>query len=448
VKKTFRLLSFNKTQQSGFFFYRGIILRKIIFFSVLLFVVSFVLLLSPKSVFAVCGNYDPIAGACFERGTGNIIGDYSVCEDCRWDVGGQQVCCENLNECVTGGGKTCGSSEDPPEDPPCSSPNSCVTETDCPDGRIVAGYSCPSSPPNLVCCAQEEAEPPPPTLSCAHVCYNQGSCPEGTEPRTGTCPGSRTCCTPMDCYDNPDNVWHTGAHTYFDGCIDFLIGLPLCNAIMCNEVPGGPNDDITCGWPEEACVPHEPEVPSDEVCGTIRQDSNTGEITCRDEEGLKISPWDNCSEYDCDPEDWECRNAIPIGGECCVFIVDCSNYDRWKWELIAKSKVFCVDDDPNVRTDDPSSGKIATAIGCIPVTTNPALARFLLSWGIGMGGGIAFILIVSAGFMMITAAGDPQKFKAGKELLVAAVSGLALLVFSVLLLRFIGHDVLVIPGFS
>ena len=89
---------------------------------------------------------------------------------------------------------------------------------------------------------------------------------------------------------------------------------------------------------------------------------------------------------------------------------------------------------------------IDSAIGCIPFNDITSFSSFFLTWGIGIGGGIAFILMVYAGFMIITSAGNPQRLEAGKELLTSAISGLLLLVFSVFILRIVGVDILKIPG--
>jgi hypothetical protein len=86
---------------------------------------------------------------------------------------------------------------------------------------------------------------------------------------------------------------------------------------------------------------------------------------------------------------------------------------------------------------------INTAIGCIQALGSPE--QFLsdvLRWAVGIGGGIAFLLMVYAGFMIMTAAGNPERLKAGQELLTSAIAGLILLVFSVFILKFIGVDIL------
>ena len=47
-----------------------------------------------------------------------------------------------------------------------------------------------------------------------------------------------------------------------------------------------------------------------------------------------------------------------------------------------------------------------------------------------------------AGFQIMTSSGNPERLRAGQELLTSAVAGLILLVFSVFILRTIGIDIL------
>lgn len=101
---------------------------------------------------------------------------------------------------------------------------------------------------------------------------------------------------------------------------------------------------------------------------------------------------------------------------------------------------------------------INTAFGCIRlfdanvITTGGAdisvFLSWILTWAIGLGGGIAFLLIIWAGFMIMTSSGDPERLKAGQELLTSAIMGLIMLIFSLFILEFIGVDILDIPGFG
>lgn len=93
-----------------------------------------------------------------------------------------------------------------------------------------------------------------------------------------------------------------------------------------------------------------------------------------------------------------------------------------------------------------SATEIDTAIGCIP-TDFTGLFNSFFTLGIGIAGGIAFLLILFGGFQILTSAGNPERLAAGKELVTSAITGLLMIIFSVFLLRVIGVDILGIPGF-
>ena len=100
------------------------------------------------------------------------------------------------------------------------------------------------------------------------------------------------------------------------------------------------------------------------------------------------------------------------------------------------------------QTLECGDGGINTAIGCIPINDQNSFLGFILKWAIGVGGGIAFLLIAYAGIMISTSSGNPERLQAGRELLTSAVAGLIMLIFSVFILRIIGVDILGIPGLT
>jgi hypothetical protein len=89
-----------------------------------------------------------------------------------------------------------------------------------------------------------------------------------------------------------------------------------------------------------------------------------------------------------------------------------------------------------------------TAFGCIEASNGSFFFSKVLTIGIGIGGGLAFLLILLGGFQILISAGNPEQMNAGKEMVTSAIAGLLLIVFSVFLLRLIGYNILGIPGFG
>ena len=72
----------------------------------------------------------------------------------------------------------------------------------------------------------------------------------------------------------------------------------------------------------------------------------------------------------------------------------------------------------------------------------------IVTYSMGIGGLIAFLLIVFGGFQIILSGGNPERVKAGKEMITSAIAGLVLIIFAVFILKLIGVDILKIPGFG
>ncbi len=89
---------------------------------------------------------------------------------------------------------------------------------------------------------------------------------------------------------------------------------------------------------------------------------------------------------------------------------------------------------------------INTAIGCIPITGGNAFVEWLFPKLLGIMGGIAFLLMLYGGFLVLTSTGNPEKLKAGQETITSAIAGLVFAIFSLFILRLIGIEILHIPG--
>ena len=95
-----------------------------------------------------------------------------------------------------------------------------------------------------------------------------------------------------------------------------------------------------------------------------------------------------------------------------------------------------------------NNGKgVWTAFGCITTDASSFVGE-ILRIGIGIGGGVAFLLILFGGFQILTSAGNPEQLTAGRELVSSAIAGLLVIILSIFLLRLVGVNILGIPGFS
>lgn len=118
-------------------------------------------------------------------------------------------------------------------------------------------------------------------------------------------------------------------------------------------------------------------------------------------------------------------------------------------------------------------GSINTAFGCVqvsplvtvmfqivsvayaqtPTPPNPAsgglnnFVAFYLQFAVGMAGGLALMLMIYSGILLLLSAGDPEKKKVARDYFVSALTGLLLVLFAAYLLEFIGIKILHLPGF-
>lgn len=92
-------------------------------------------------------------------------------------------------------------------------------------------------------------------------------------------------------------------------------------------------------------------------------------------------------------------------------------------------------------------GGVWTSIGCYNGNIS-AFVGHLLEMGISLAGGISLLCIMFSAFQMQTSSGNPEKIKKAQELLTNCITGLMVIIFSVLILKIIGVDILRIPGFG
>lgn len=111
--------------------------------------------------------------------------------------------------------------------------------------------------------------------------------------------------------------------------------------------------------------------------------------------------------------------------------------------LLSAKNVFAVS-----PTEGCGAFQVNTAIGCISTEVTGAGSFFedVIQIIVGIGGGLALLLMLYGIFIVTTSAGIPDKLKEGKEIITSAISGLIFIILSVFLLNFIGINILGIPG--
>jgi len=236
-----------------------------------------------------------------------------------------------------------------------------------------------------------------------YQCY-PGSCPDGTSPASFSCAGSTTnvCCI--------DNAITPPPATE---CWECVTG--ATNTCFVRQ----PNQDGTC----------DPYWESEGQCAAECDNFQFTSYTCNTNNGQGGYP-------SCDPA----ANGEYTGDTA---YTDCQQ------ECLTGSAeppdVFCDrGGNPTNHAEDVNGNPnpIYTAIGCLQVAEFTQANTNLLTLGLGIGGGIALLMIGYSGFLISTSAGNPQRVQAGRELLMAAIAGLLMIVFSIFILRVIGVELL------
>jgi len=196
----------------------------------------------------------------------------------------------------------------------------------------------------------------------------------------------------------------------------------------CGDIPGGPGSCVESQYcaPEDVWTITDACAPPLVCCAAPR---------CR---GIFSGTLGSCYFMSCPPDTFFEGVNPPYPETGCPLLNWCCTQPGDDWLDKNALNIHCT-------TADGRDG-IKTAIGCIATTSQNALLQFILPWAIGVAGGSAFLLIIVAGFLIMTSGGDPQKAKAGKELLGAAVAGLLLIIFSVYILDVIGIRIFRFPG--
>ena len=106
----------------------------------------------------------------------------------------------------------------------------------------------------------------------------------------------------------------------------------------------------------------------------------------------------------------------------------------------------CLYDGPTA-TAAQKEGVSWTVLGCIK--TDPgSFTEQILQLVTAVIGGAMFLVFLYGGFKLLTSAGDPEQLASGKKLVTSSIIALLLIIFSLVILRFVGVEILKLPGFE
>jgi hypothetical protein len=69
--------------------------------------------------------------------------------------------------------------------------------------------------------------------------------------------------------------------------------------------------------------------------------------------------------------------------------------------------------------------------------TLPEYISNIYNWSIGIAAGLAVIMLIYAGYLYVTSAGNPESINLAKEVIIGAIAGFVFLVLAALILRFV-----------
>jgi|GEM_PF-5840044 len=224
-------------------------------------------------------------------------------------------------------------------------------------------------------------------------------------------------------------------------CENNAYGNTICNDpnLSCEYVP--PPGQPESGDGDYRCIRR---TNDEQECGDLNQ------VCCEidnesNPEGYELGKCNNIA-FTCDEAENRCIFEDPTcgseGAACCSWFGGngCNNNS-----LECSSSTNTCEEYGGTQTKDllcVDGKSIRTAIGCLQFETVQNILVFFLSWGFGVGGGFAILIIIIAAFQIMTSAGDPIKLQSGQSLLISAVSGIVMLAFSIFILRLIGVNIL------
>jgi len=112
--------------------------------------------------------------------------------------------------------------------------------------------------------------------------------------------------------------------------------------------------------------------------------------------------------------------------------------------IVTTNKDYGKPSQGSTKLEDKNEPTKDTALGPIPTDVAGFASKFA-AIAIGIAGGIAFLLMIYGSFRLVFSNGDVEAVQQGRQIIVAAVTGLIVIIFSIFILRLIGISILGLP---
>jgi len=148
-----------------------------------------------------------------------------------------------------------------------------------------------------------------------------------------------------------------------------------------------------------------------------------------------------------------CTSGVPSASNSAGLNCNCIEKANTSDDVVAKLCNNLENNDERSTCRDCMTSKnetkcIWTGLGSVKTNLGEFIGEKLLTWGIGVAGGVAMLCIMYAAFMMQTSGGNAEQVKKAQQMLTSCITGLMLILFSVFILKLIGVDILKIPSFK
>lgn len=140
-----------------------------------------------------------------------------------------------------------------------------------------------------------------------------------------------------------------------------------------------------------------------------------------------------------------CWTGIPLLSSPCGPVNVCHPSTECTYTYDPQSRTCQPDEKTSVYTC--LTETCDTAIGPVPANDLKKFVEFFLQYAMAISGGIILLMMIFTGYTVLTSGGNPEKLQGAKENVIAIFSGLLLIIFSQVLLRAVGADILNLPGF-